>query len=59
MLKKNPTIQIKRFLIEQLSTSKSLGVRIDENLSWECHVNEICEIFFPFEIQLNVYNSLV
>ena len=59
MLKKNPTIQINRFLIEQVSTSESLGVYINENLSWECHVNEICEIFLPLESQLNVYNSLV
>ena len=55
-----------------MSTSKSLGVHIDGNLSWECHINEISKkiasgisaikrirYFLPFEIPLNVYNSLV
>ena len=55
-----------------MSTSKSLGVHIDGNLSWECHINEISKkiasgisaikrirYFLPFEILLNVYNSLV
>ena len=45
---------------------------IDGNLSWECHINEISKkiasgisaikrirYFLPFEILLNVYNSLV
>ena len=56
----------------QVSTSKSLGVHIDGNLSWECHINEISKeiasgisaikrirYFLSFEILLNVYNSLV
>ena len=48
---------------------KSLGVHIDGSHSWECHINEISEniasankrirYFLPFEILLNVYNSLV
>ena len=55
-----------------MSNSKSLGVHIDGNLSWECHINEISKkiasgisankrigYFLPFEILLNVYNSLV
>ena len=55
-----------------MSTSKSLGVHIDGNLSWKCHINEISKkissgisaikrirYFLPFEILLNVYNSLV
>ena len=55
-----------------MATSKSLGVHIDGNLSWECHINEISmkiasgisaikriRYFLPFEILLNVYNSLV
>ena len=54
-----------------MATSKSLGVHIDGNLSWECHINEISKniasgisaikrirYFLPFEILLNVYNSL-
>ena len=58
--------------IKQVSTSKSLGVRIDGSLSWECHINEISKkfasgisaikcirYFLPFEILLNIYNFLV
>ena len=56
----------------QVSTSKSLCVHIDGNLSWECHINEISKeiasgvsaikrirYFLSFEILLNIYNSLV
>ena len=53
-----------------MSTSKSLGVHIDRNLSWDCwcHIYEISKkiasgisvikrirYFLPFEILLNVY----
>ena len=51
-----------------MSTSKSLGIHIDGNLSWECHINEISKkiassisvikrirYFLPFEILINVY----
>ena len=71
-LERNPIIEINQFPIKQVSTSKSLGVHIDGNLSWECHINEISKkiasgisaikrirYFLPFEILLNVYNSLV
>ena len=34
-----PTASINQFPIRQVSTVKSLGVHIDENLTWECHVN--------------------
>ena len=47
------------------------SVHIERNLSWECHINEISKkttsgisaikrirYFLPFEILLNVYNSL-
>ena len=40
-LERNPVIEINQFPIKQVSTSKSLGVHIDGNLSWECNVNEI------------------
>ena len=55
-----------------LPSYSSLGVHINGNLSWECHINEISKkiasgisaikrikYFLPFEILLNVYNSLV
>ena len=71
-LERNPIIEINKFLIKHVSTSKSLGVHIDGNLSWECHISEISKkvasgisaikrirYFLPFEILLNVYNSLV
>ena len=71
-LERNPKIEINKFPIKHVSTSKSLGVHIDGNLSWECHINEISKkiasgisaikrirYFLPFEILLNVYNSLV
>ena len=34
------TAPINQFPIKQVSV-KSLGVHIDENLTWECHVNEL------------------
>ena len=71
-LERNPQIEINKFPIKQVSTSKSLGVHIDGNLSWESHIKEISKkiasgisaikrirYFLPFEILLNVYNSLV
>ena len=32
-----PTATINQFPIKQVSTVKSIGVHIDENLIWECH----------------------
>lgn len=71
-LGRNPQIEINKFPVKQVSTTKSLGVHIDGNLSWESHINEISKkiasgisaikrirYFLPFEILLNVYNSLV
>ena len=71
-LERNPIIEINKFPIKQVSTSKSLGVHIDGNLSWECHINENSKkiasgisaikrirYFLPFEILLSVYNSLL
>ena len=37
----NPTANINQFPIKRVSTVKSLGVHIDENLTWECHINEL------------------
>ena len=36
----NPTANINQFPIKRVSTVKSLGVHIDENLTWECQVEE-------------------
>ena len=70
--KKEPIVEINQLPIKQVSTLKSLGVHIDGNLSWECHINEISKkiafgisaikrirYFLPFEILLNEYNSQV
>ena len=37
----NTTATVNEFPIKQVSTVKSLGVHIDENLTWECHINEL------------------
>ena len=71
MLERNSIIEINKFLMKQVLTSKSLGVHIDGNLSWKCHINEISKkissgisaikrirYFLPFEILLNVYNFI-
>ena len=34
-----PIATINQFPIKQVSTVKSLGVHIDEHLTWECHIN--------------------
>ena len=36
-----PIASINQFLIMQVSTVKSLAVHIDENLTWECHINKL------------------
>ena len=38
-----PTATINQFPIKQVSTFKLLGVHIGENLTWECHINELSE----------------
>ena len=56
----------------QVSTAKSLGVYIDQNLSWECHIQSICKKIasafgeikrirhlIPFNVLINVYDSLI
>ena len=67
-----PTASINQFPIKQVSTVKSLGVHIDENLTWECHVNELSKKIpsgisaikrirhrVPYKTLLFIYNSLV
>jgi len=40
----NPTATINQFPIKQVSTVESLGMHIDENLTWKCHINELSGI---------------
>ena len=68
----NPITAINQFPIKQVSTVKSLGVHIDENLTWECHINELSKKIVsgisaikrikysvPNKTLLSIYNSLV
>ena len=58
--------------MKQVSSVKSLGVHIDQNMSWECHIQNICKKIasalgaikrirhlIPFNILINVYDSPV
>ena len=58
--------------IEQVSSVKSLGIYIDENLTWHFHINKLCKKiasaigaikrvkpFVPQSTLLSIYNSLV
>ena len=58
--------------MKQVSSVKSLGVHIDQNMSWECHIQNICKKIasalgaikrirhlITFNILINVYDSLV
>ena len=42
-LSDNPSLTINNFPIEQVSSTKSLGVSIDENLSWNTHIETVCK----------------
>ena len=68
----NPTANINQFPIKRVSTVKSLGVHIDENLTWECHINELSKKIasgisaikrirysVPYKTLLSIYNSSI
>ena len=42
-LSETPSFMINDHPVMQVSTAKSLGVHIDQNLSWECHIQSICK----------------
>ena len=67
-----PSFSINDHLVKQVSSTKSLGVHIDQNLNRECHILSICKKIaaalgaikrirhlIPFNILTNVYDSLV
>ena len=67
-----PSFSINDHPVKQVSSVKSLGVHIDQNMSWECHIQNICKKIasalgaikrirhlIPFNILINVYDSLV
>ena len=64
--KAKTTSSINQFPVKQVSKVKSLGVHIDENLTWECHVNELSKKIatgikhtVPNKTLICIYNSLV
>ena len=42
-LSKTPSFSINEHPVLLVSSAKSLGVHIDQNLNWECHVESICK----------------
>ena len=67
-----PSLTINNMTVEQVASTKSLGVCIDQTLNWESHIENICKKIasaigaikrirhqIPFNIVVNVYNSLV
>ena len=65
-------LSIKNAPIEQVPSVKSLGIYIDENLTWHSHIDKLCKKiasaigaikrvkpFVPQSTLLNIYNSLV
>jgi len=66
------SLTINNFPIEQESSTKSLGVSIDENLGWNTNIETVCKKIssalglikrirdsVPFYTLLNVFNGLV
>ena len=67
-----PSFSINHHPVKQVSSTKSLGVYIEQNMNWECHIQNICKKIastfgaikrirhlIPFNILINVYDSLV
>ena len=68
----SPAITINGSRIKQVMSSKSLGVIIDQNMTWDAHISFICKKiasgigalkrvrpFVPFETFLTIYDSLI
>ena len=67
-----PSFSINNHPVKQVSSTKSLGVHLDQNMNWECHIQNICKKIasasgtikrirhlIPFDMLINVYDSLV
>ena len=67
-----PSFSVNDHPVKQVSSTKSLGVHIDQNMNWECHIQNICKKIasalgaikrirhlIPFNILIKVYYSLV
>ena len=68
----SPSVAINKNAIEQVTSAKSLGVYVDQNINWECHIENVskkiaCAIgaikriqhLTPLNVLVNVYNSLI
>ena len=68
----NLSISINNTKLEKVQTMKFLGIIIDENLSWKCHIDHICKKIgkalgvlhrirhlVPEHIMLKLYNTLI
>ena len=38
-----PSFSINDYTVKEVSSAKTLGVLIDQNLNWECHIQSICQ----------------
>ena len=49
----SPSLTVNENAIEQVTSAKSLGVYVDQNINWECHIENISKkIAWPL-VQLN------
>ncbi|XP_022777752.1 uncharacterized protein LOC111319200 [Stylophora pistillata] len=68
----SPSLFINENAIEQVTSAKSLGVYVDQNINWKCHIENIskkiaCAIraikrirhLTPFNVLIKVYNNLI
>ena len=68
----SPSLAINENAIEQVTSAKCLGVYVDQNINWECHIENVskkiaCAIgaikrirhLTPLNVLVNVYNSLI
>ena len=64
----SPSLTINENAIEQVTSAKSLGVYVDQNINWECHIENISKLrgylvplvhLTPFHVLIKVYNSLI
>ena len=69
---RSPALIIDNMPIKQVAVAKSLGVYVDEHLSWNAHISHIskkiasginalkrCRPFVPFETLIYAFNSIV
>ena len=66
----SPSLTINEIAIEQVTSAKSLGVYVDQNINWECHIENISEKIAcaigaikrirnltPFNVLINFYGT--